>query len=280
MKFSLIIATINRTVELERLFSTLELQTYKNFELIVVDQNTDNRLDHILSFYAKNLSVLHLKSSPGLSRARNIGIRFCSGEIVAFPDDDCWYLADLLERVRYMLDAHPEWGGLTGRAKSDSGGSAVGRWDKDAGFLTRRNVWTRGISFTIFLRRILIEQVGGFDESLGLGSDSPWKSGEETDYLLRALSLGQQIYYEPRIEIFHPAQPLIKDTNICDKGFGYGCGMGRVLRKHNYPFWFVLYQWFRPFGGMILAMLSSNIGNSRYHRAILLGRVLGWLVKE
>ena len=53
--------------------------------------------------------------------------------------------------------------------------------------LTDDNLWNRAISFTIFLRRDVVEAVGPFDEELGLGSGRPWASGEETDYLIRAV---------------------------------------------------------------------------------------------
>src|SRR3954449_10523543 len=48
--------------------------------------------------------------------------------------------------------------------------------------LTRENLWNRAISFTIFLKREVVERVGAFDERLGL----PSSSGEEIDYLIRS----------------------------------------------------------------------------------------------
>ena len=40
-----------------------------------------------------------VESARGLSRARNAGLRMIAGDIVSFPDDDCWYPPDLLQRV-------------------------------------------------------------------------------------------------------------------------------------------------------------------------------------
>ena len=116
MRFSLIVPTISRTGELERFLASLELQRHKHFELIVVDQNPDDRLVSILSPYANRLSILHLRSEKkGASRARNIGLRHASGDVVAFPDDDCLYPPDVLSRVDHTFASRPEIDGLTGR---------------------------------------------------------------------------------------------------------------------------------------------------------------------
>ena len=61
----------------------------------------------------------------------------------------------------------------------------------DASVADRDNVWNRAMSFTIFLRARVVERVGRFDERLGLGSGTPWHSGEEIDYLIRALAAGR-----------------------------------------------------------------------------------------
>ena len=59
----------------------------------------------------------------------------------------------------------------------------------------------------MFLRRELVERVGAFDEALGLGSGTRFASGEETDYLVRALRSGARLAYEPSLVITHPARP-------------------------------------------------------------------------
>src|SRR2546427_827401 len=100
MKFSLVQATLGRTGELARFLRELDQQTYRSFELIVVDQNPDQRLAPILAPYESRFPVFHVRSEKGLSRARNVGMRQIGGDVVAFPDDDCWYPPHLLEWVR------------------------------------------------------------------------------------------------------------------------------------------------------------------------------------
>src|SRR5574340_342784 len=94
--FSLVLATVGRTAELERFLDALERQTCPDFELLVIDQNPDDRLRPILNRHRGRFEIKHTRSATGLSRARNVGLRLARGEIVAFPDDDCWYPTTLL----------------------------------------------------------------------------------------------------------------------------------------------------------------------------------------
>ena len=82
--FSLILATSGRTTELHRFFSSLEAAA-GDCECLVVDQNPDERLLPILAAWEGRLPIKHLKSPPGLSRARNVGLAAATGEVVAFP---------------------------------------------------------------------------------------------------------------------------------------------------------------------------------------------------
>jgi glycosyltransferase involved in cell wall biosynthesis len=201
MRFSLVLGTVGRTGQVQRFLASLAAQTYRSFELIIVDQNPDDRVVEVARPWQDRLPIRHLRSNPGLSRARNVGLRYVNGDVVAFPDDDCWYPPDLLDRVARILTAHPESAGLTGRSVDETGRPSMGRWATRAGPLTRFNIWHRGISITIFLRRTVIDRVGGFDEALGAGA--PWGGAEELDYLLRALKAGFGLTYHPDVTVCH-----------------------------------------------------------------------------
>lgn len=277
MKFSLVLATINRTNEIKRFLASLNEQTYRDFELIVVDQNTDERVAHIIASYADKFSIKHLRATKGLSRARNVGLRQATGDIVAFPDDDCWYPKDLLMQVVQLFTEHPEWDGLTGKCEDGNGNPAATRWAVSPDFINCINVWRTATSVSIFFRQELVRAIGDFDESLGAGAGTAWGSGEETDYVIRAIKNGYKIFYEPRIVVYHPQPVFVYDSAALKRAISYGAGMGRVLHKHHYPLWFVCYNWLRPAGGAILSCLCCNFHKGEYHWAVLKGRVKGWL---
>lgn len=267
MKFSLVMATIGRTAEVARLLASLDAQVYRNFELVVVDQNPDKRLAPLLARYADRFTVMQLRSQPGLSRARNVGLEKVSGDLVAFPDDDCWYLEDTLQRVCDLFRTHAEWGGIAGRSVDEQGRDAALHWGEKDGALDRFNVWRRAISYTIFLRRSIVEAVGMFDANLGVGAGTIYGSGEETDYLIRAIAAGARIHYAPDVTVHHPRPAMEINAYVLQRAYSYGCGMGRVLVKHRYPLWFRARALLRPLGGAMVSLYRSvPQANFYWHR--------------
>ena len=175
-----------------------------------------------------------------------------TADAVAFPDDDCVYPPDLLERV---ADRLADLDGVTGREPW---------WPAEsAAMLTRDNLWNRAISFTIFLRRGVVERVGAFDEALGL----PAGSGEETDYLIRALDVGARIEYDPALVVEHPQKP----ADLSTVGARDGASLGYILRKHHYPRRTVTRMLVRPAGGVLVDPRRAG-----FHLATLRGRLRGY----
>ena len=270
MRFSLILATVGRTEQLGPLFKSLREQTFQNFQLIVVDQNTDDRVTEILRPLDGLFPIVHLRAEKrGHASANNVGLPYADGDVIHFPDDDCWYPPDLFGRVDTFLTRHPEWGGITGR-------EATGKWDVEPGKIDKLNVWKRHISFTMFFRRETVEGLR-FDESLGVGAGTKWGSGEESDFLLRAMNRAA-IYYDPGLAVFHPEWAVAPFTSQkVAKAHSYGMGMGHVLRIHSYPLSFALYHSLRPLAGTILSLLRGRFGKARFHWAFFAGRTRGWL---
>lgn len=251
MTFDLVVATVGRTVELERFLASVEGQTHRDFRVLVVDQNADDRLVAVLAGRA-----LHLRSAPGLSHARNAALPHLEADAVAFPDDDCVYPTDLLERVAARLG---DLDGVTGREPW---------WTTGAAVLTRDNLWNRAISFTIFLRSDVVRSVGTFDERLGL----PHSSGEEIDYLIRAIDSGVRIQYDPELVVHHAAteRPLV------ELGARDGESIGYLLRKHEYPRRTVGRMLARPVAGAALALLRRDRERAAFHLETLRGRARGY----
>jgi glycosyltransferase involved in cell wall biosynthesis len=254
--FDLVVATVGRPERVGRLVASLEGQTYRKFRLLVVDQSDDDRLAVSLP---PGVELLH--AEPGLSRARNAALSRIEADVVAFPDDDCTYPADLLERVARRFAHDPELEGLTGRDQSP-------RWSPDATPLTRDNVWNRAISFTIFLRAAVVARIGGFDERLGL----PSSSGEEIDYLIRTLDSGARIEYDPSIVVTHDATP----RPLPQLGARDGVSIGYILRKHRYPPHTVARMLVRPVGGTMAALVQGDRERARFHLETVRGRVRGY----
>jgi glycosyltransferase involved in cell wall biosynthesis len=271
--FDLVVATVDRVEELRRLFASLEHQTHPAFRILLVDQNDDDRLDPALQEY-RSLNILRLRSRRGLSRARNVALGHLDADVAAFPDDDCVFRGDLLERVARRFATEPGLDGLTGRAEGERGQSSAS-WAGDAAVLTRTNLWNRAISFTIFLRAPLVSRVGDFDEGLGLGSDRPWSSGEEIDYLVRAVDAGARIEYDPTLVVVHEEKTLSPDA-LRRIGARDGASIGYLLRKHGYPAPTVGKMLVRPVGGALLALARRDPARAAFHLSTLRGRLRGY----
>jgi GT2 family glycosyltransferase len=277
--FSLLLCTLHRTQEVGAFFAALKLQKYplENVTVVVVDQNPDDRLVEIVSRAQNFCTVVHLRSEIGLSRARNGGLPYCTGDIVAFPDDDCWYPPQLLQQIADFFAQHPHKTGVSAKPTDGKGNISVGRFTNVAASLNKSNVWRLACSISVFYKRAVIEAVGGFDENLGVGAGTPWGSGEDTDYPLRVLENGFQIEYIPSIEVHHPQVVLAYTGNAFKRGFSYGAGMGYVLQKHQYTFFTYLKHVLRPFIGALLSLAQGRLGKARFHWAVARGRAWGIL---
>ena len=271
--FDLVVATVDRVADLSRLLDSFERQTHRSFRVLLVDQNDDERAAAVIEDHPA-LEILELRAKRGLSHARNAALPHLAAQIVAFPDDDCIYPDDLLERIARRFTDQRELDGLSGRAV-DPGGRSSPSWRPDGAELVADNLWNRVISFAVFLRREVVTEVGDFDEQLGLGAPTPWSSGEEVDYIVRALESGFLIEYDPDLIVLHDERSL-DGTGLQAIGRRDGASVGYILRKHGYPARVIARMLLRPLGGALLSAARGDIDRARFHAATLQGRVLGY----
>jgi glycosyltransferase involved in cell wall biosynthesis len=250
MKFSLILSTLNRSEEVAAFLGSLLNQTYKNFEVIIIDQNEDEKVYEIFNKFKDKLDIKYIHSKEkGLSLSRNLGLKAISGDVIAFPDDDCLYNKDVLEIALKNFETN-QVNILSGKLVPN-----VEEFQKKPSNIqtsvNRFNIWFKCISATIFLEKKVFEKVGYFDEDLGVGSGTKYSSGEETDYLLRAIANGFDIKYIEDIKIFHE-EFNIDSSDLSKKAYDYSYGRMHVIKRHNYGLMFILINLFYPLVKLIL----------------------------
>ncbi len=278
MRFSLVMGTYGRDEVLRCFLESLKKQTYRDFKLIIVDQNTDYRVKQICDEYSSDFEIQYLRADkPGLSHARNIGLKYVSGDIVAFPDDDCEYPPDLLSRVSDFFTDNCEYNILTCAAVDTLTLKRFGWFLSEPCILTNRNVLKTSTSFSLFIK--IKNDLKKFDEQFGIGSF--FGSAEETDYVFRFLQSGCNGYYTPSLKVYHRERNL---SNMSyDTFYQYSIGLGAYLKKHAFFGW----QWnllgmclnllfIRPVGGMLFSLVKLNLTKFAWYRVGFKGRIRGF----
>lgn len=276
MRFTLIVATKGRVDPLHILLRSLRQQVHRDFRVVVVDQNPAGTLDHVLADYRDAFPLQHILSDArGLSAARNVGLREGIDDVVAFPDDDCFFDPLTLLHAERALSGTPACDVVLGWLHVPEKAAALGRgsFQAPAGRQeSRTTVFRAAGSVVHFYRSHIIRAVGDFDTSLGAGAGTPYGSGEDSDYLVRAVDARALIrrcacirIYHPDVDSTHPGMPV--------KAFGYGRGRMRVIRKLALPTWFALANLLHP-----LAMIPfGSWGMARYRWHMARGRWYEWI---
>ncbi len=279
MRLSLVLATYGRATELRRCFESLAAQTDRGFELLVMDQNPDDRLADLVGEYrGRGLLIRHERlPKPGLAEARNRGIRIAEGEIVAFPDDDCWYEPDTVASIKATFQSDPAISGVVANWVEESCGS--GGPSEVMGELLSLSAWRKfrggaASSISLFLKRDLLLDLGGFDDRLGVGK---WfGAAEETDLVLRALTSGAKLIRSMNACVHHAyeARQLGDWRQATGAVRRRARGTGALYAKHRLETAVILRGFLAPF---VLALIRrQGLPGLALGLATALGRLEGW----
>lgn len=105
VKFSIIIPVYNVEKYIKRCLDSVIAQTYKNYEVIVVNDGTkDNSMEIVKGYDVKIIN----QENKGLSEARNTGVKNSSGEYIIFLDSDDYIEKDLLKEINNSLKNKPD----------------------------------------------------------------------------------------------------------------------------------------------------------------------------
>jgi glycosyltransferase involved in cell wall biosynthesis len=172
-----IIPTNNRSLLLKRAIQSVLDQTYYELECIVVDDaSKDKTREMIGSFEDDRLRYFRHERNKGASAARNTGIRHSKGELISFLDDDDEWISTKLEKQVPLLQGLPERFGMVY--------CWMDYYDANNKLIHKHHPTLKGYVFprvldaqriggcpTLVVKRSVIDEVGGFDESLPRGND-------------------------------------------------------------------------------------------------------------
>lgn len=176
-KVSVIMPAFNCEKHIAQTIESVLSQTYRDFELIVVDDGSTDNTKEVVKDYLRDKRIKYIyQNNRGISAARNKGFAKSYGEYIAFLDsDDLWYSNKLEEQVR-LLDMNQDIG-LTNCSVNyvDENSNVIGKEeckviDDVTDLLFKGNLVT-GSASAVMLRRICLEKVGLFDIDLFISAD-------------------------------------------------------------------------------------------------------------
>lgn len=254
MLISLILCTDNYVEEMDYFFKKLEAQTSNSYELIVIDQSNNSKIWDKLNLFSKSFNSVKYQQVgfKGLSRSRNLGLTLASGDIIGFPDDDCYYQENTVELISDFFVSNRDIDFLSVRTEDPNQihKHLTTSLTSKATILPYN---TRACSITLFFRRDVFLKIGWFDVLLGLGATTPFKAGEEEDVVLRALGHGYSGIYYPITTIAHPVKNDEFDLKHIKRKYYYSCGKTAAQIKNinvvgkGYFATRMVYQLFKPF---------------------------------
>jgi len=169
MKISVIIPTFNRSKTIFRAIDSILKQTYKPYEIIVVDDgSTDGTKDLVINKYP---SIKYFyQSNNGVSKARNKGVHESKGEWIAFLDSDDEWLPKKLQEQKKNLEQNPTtFISHTNEIWIRNGVrvNQMKKHQKFGGYIFDKCLeFCRMSPSSIMIHRKVFEDVGNFDEDL------------------------------------------------------------------------------------------------------------------
>ena len=221
---SVAICTRNRPASLETCLRSLRGLQYSKYEIVVVNNGSD---DDLLRGLAEKYAARYVHvPQPGLSRARNAAAASSISEIIAYLDDDSISDPEWLQHLSEEFQ-DPEVMAVTGRVDPISGTTEVEQlWaelslpelerarrasvdNRTPQWFEQTNFGGTGIGCNMAIRRAAWEKWPGFDERLGRGTII--NSGEENFAFFGLVSRGYRVVYNPRAIVAHAAPSTMGD---------------------------------------------------------------------
>ena len=201
--YSIIVPVYNRPDEVAKLLESLEAQTVKNFEVVLIEDGSQMPCDEVVEQFSDKLNIRYIsKPNTGRSDSRNIGMREAKGDVFLFFDSDCFLPPHYFEQLNKAMseDSFDCFGG------PDATHDSFSNLQKAISYTMTSFLTTGGIrggkrqmekfmprTFNMGFKREVFEKVGGFNEMFG----------EDIDLSLRVQEAGFRIVLLRDVFVYH-----------------------------------------------------------------------------
>lgn len=258
-RYSVIIPVFNRPDEVNELLASLTSQSSKNFEVLIIEDGSTIRCDHIVDTYRNKLSIQYFfKPNSGPGPSRNFGFSHARGDYFVVFDSDCIVPPAYLTIVEQSIAANAwdAWGG------PDQAHASFSPLQQAMGCTMSSVLTTGGIrggkkhigkfqprSFNMGISRTVFEKIGGFNFT---------HSAEDIEYSIRMTNAGFRVGLIAEAFVFHKRRTDLKQFFRQVRNFG----RGRVQVGRVHPNEVKLTHWFPSFfflgeAGLLVAPLIS-----------------------
>jgi glycosyltransferase involved in cell wall biosynthesis len=231
MKYSVIIPVYNRPQEVEELLESLTYQTFKDFDVIIIEDGSIACCDHIVELYSSRLNIQYFfKPNSGPGPSRNFGYRHAQGEYFVVFDSDCIIPPNYFDAVEVSMKAN-KWDAWGGPDQAHENFTTVQR---AMGYTMSSVLTTGGIrggkkhvgwfqprSFNMGISRKVFEKTGGFKFD---------RYAEDIEFSIRMKNEGFKVGLIPEAFVYHKRRTDFQQ--FYKQVFNFGRGRALVGKAH------------------------------------------------
>lgn len=232
MYFSIIVPLYNRPVEIKELLNSLLIQSYTNFEVIIVEDGSNNRAKEVVESFADKLNIRYFfKENEGQGFARNFGFERSNGEFFIVFDSDVIIPQDYLALVKKAIEER----GIDAFGGPDAAHDSFSPFQKAISYCMTSPFTTGGIrgnkkhvgqfhprSFNMGISRNVWVNTHGFRLS---------RQSEDIEFSIRMINLGYRVELISEAFVYHKRRSNI--VQFYKQIFGFG--RGRINISRFYP---------------------------------------------
>jgi glycosyltransferase involved in cell wall biosynthesis len=211
MTFSIIIPVYNRPDEIEELLESFTHQTYKDFEIVIVEDGSSRPCKHIVEQYHNHLTIQYIeKENSGQGFSRNEGFKHAKGEVFILMDSDCLVPETYLEEVKEGMTTQS----LDAFGGPDRAHPSFTPTQKAINYAMTSFFTTGGIrdrsdaletyhprSFNMGFKKEVVDKIGGFRIT---------RMGEDIEFSERIIRAGFRVGLIPKAIVYHKRRTSLR----------------------------------------------------------------------